>query len=169
MSVDVPDNITVNMGGSGTPLEAELSGGIGIGGTGTPLAVTVGGSSTPLGINITNIPKIQIGLDKVQVGLDKIQIGLDPLTLNLAIKEIPSVRAHFPANFSIGFTALGVKLFSIDLCGKGQLITEPYVPNFAERCGQRVLRPADNPSVVVGRLPSAADAVKVSADAEKAE
>lgn len=121
--------MTIKVGQSGKPFEAELSGGIG---------VDVGGKDTPLGLNITHIPKIQIGLDKIEV-------GIDPLTLNLAIKEIPSIRAHFPANFSIGFTALGVKLFSIDLCGKAQLINEPFVPNRAERCGKKILQQAPRP------------------------
>jgi len=55
--------------------------------------------------------------------------------LNLRIKEIPSVRAHIPANFRLGFSILGVELAALNLCGEAQVITEPYVPNPCERCG----------------------------------
>jgi hypothetical protein len=55
--------------------------------------------------------------------------------LNLRIKEIPSIRAHIPANFRLGFSILGVELAALNLCGEAQLITEPYVPNPCERCG----------------------------------
>ena len=55
--------------------------------------------------------------------------------LNLRIKEIPSVRAHVPANFRLGFSILGVELAALHLCGEAQVITEPYVPNPCERCG----------------------------------
>lgn len=55
--------------------------------------------------------------------------------LNLRIKEIPSVRAHVPANFTLGLTVLGVNLATLHLCGEAQVITEPYVPNPCERCG----------------------------------
>jgi len=55
--------------------------------------------------------------------------------VNLRIKEIPSVRAHIPANFSLGLSVLGVSLAALHLCGEAQVITEPYVPNPCERCG----------------------------------
>ncbi len=55
--------------------------------------------------------------------------------LNLRIKEIPSVRAHVPANFRLGFSILGFELAALNLCGEAQIITEPYVPNPCERCG----------------------------------
>jgi hypothetical protein len=55
--------------------------------------------------------------------------------LNLRIREIPSVRAHIPANFRLGFSILGVELAALHLCGEAQVITEPYVPNPCERCG----------------------------------
>ena len=55
--------------------------------------------------------------------------------LNLRIKEIPSIRAHIPANFRLGFSLLGVELAALNLCGEAQVITEPYVPNPCERCG----------------------------------
>jgi len=55
--------------------------------------------------------------------------------LNLRIREIPSIRAHVPANFRLGFSILGVELAALHLCGEAQVITEPYVANPCERCG----------------------------------
>jgi hypothetical protein len=55
--------------------------------------------------------------------------------LNLRIREIPSIRAHVPATFRLGFSILGVELAALNLCGEAQVITEPYVPNPCERCG----------------------------------
>jgi hypothetical protein len=55
--------------------------------------------------------------------------------VNVRIKEIPSIRAHVPANFRLGFSIFGVELAALHLCGEAQIITEPYVPNPCERCG----------------------------------
>lgn len=60
--------------------------------------------------------------------------------VNLRIKEIPSVRAHIPANFRLGLSLLGVELAALHLCGEAQVITEPYNPNPCERCGPTVSR-----------------------------
>ena len=38
----------------------------------------------------------------------------------------------FPANFKVGFNLFGSEFFSVNLCGQGQVITEPYVPNPCE-------------------------------------
>ncbi len=56
--------------------------------------------------------------------------------LNVRLKEIPSIRAHIPADFRLGLSVLGVELAALHLCGEAQIITEPYVPNPCERCGQ---------------------------------
>jgi hypothetical protein len=67
---------------------------------------------------------------------DTYTVGVSSLPdLNVRIREIPSVRAHVPANFRLGFTILGVELAALHLCGEAQIITEPYVPNPCERCG----------------------------------
>lgn len=112
--------------------------GLRIGAGGPPIAVA------PLTLGISDLPKIQVGLDKLQVGLDKvqvaldkIQIGVDPLDVSIRLKEIPSVRMHLPAHFEIGLRVAGRELLCLRLCGEAQVITEPYVPNPAERCGSR--------------------------------
>lgn len=67
--------------------------------------------------------------------------------LNLRIREIPSVRAHIPANFRLGFSVLGVELAALHLCGEAQVITEPFVPNPCERCGAPARIPANQQDV----------------------
>ena len=63
-------------------------------------------------------------------------VGVSTLPdVNVRIKEIPSVRAHIPANFRLGFSVFGIELAALHLCGEAQVITEPYVPNPCERCG----------------------------------
>jgi hypothetical protein len=79
--------------------------------------------------------------------------------LNLRIREIPSIRAHVPAHFRLGFSVLGVELAALELCGEAQVITEPYVPNPCERCGPQrptgaVATPGDSPVAAVLRLKS---------------
>jgi hypothetical protein len=87
----------------------------------------------PFHIAIDNIPKIQLGVDKVQLGLDPLEVK--PLSIALALKEMPSIRGHLPADFSIGLSVLGLELMCVRLCGEAQIITEPYTPNPCERCG----------------------------------
>jgi hypothetical protein len=71
-------------------------------------------------------------------------VGISSLPeVTLRIREIPSVRAHIPANFRLGFSILGVELAALHLCGEAQIITEPFVPNPCERCG-----PARQPSTI---------------------
>ena len=55
--------------------------------------------------------------------------------LNLRILEIPSIRAHLPANFRLGLSVFGVDVAALNLCGEAQVITEPYLPNPCEKCG----------------------------------
>jgi hypothetical protein len=77
-------------------------------------------------VDIKHIPKIDIGLDPITV---------NPVGLNISIKEIPSVRAHLPADFNLGLSILGLELLCLKLCGEAQIITEPYVANPCEHCG----------------------------------
>jgi hypothetical protein len=36
-----------------------------------------------------------------------------------------------------------MELMCVRLCGEAQMITEPYVPNPCERCGERIERAVD--------------------------
>lgn len=92
--------------------------------------VELAGIPSTYQLDITSLPKIQIGLDPITI---------NPLSLSLQITQIPSIRAHVPANFVAGFSLFGFQLASIQLCGEAQVITEPYVPNQCEPCGSAVL------------------------------
>jgi hypothetical protein len=96
--------------------------------------VDLSGIPSSYQLDITNLPKIQIGLDPITIN----PLTINPLTLSLKITEIPSVRAHVPANFVAGFSLFGFQLAAIQLCGEAQVITEPYVPNLCEPCGAAV-------------------------------
>lgn len=105
--------------------------------------VELAGIPSSYQLDITNLPKIQIGLDPITI---------NPLSLSLQITQIPSVRAHVPANFVAGFSLFGFQLASIQLCGEAQVITEPYVPNLCEPCGAAIFiappsPPPNNPVV----------------------
>lgn len=101
-------------------VDADLSGDVGVGLTfENALGVDI---PTSYSIDITNIPKISI--------------GIDPVDVNLAITEIPSIRAHIPASFALGFSILGYDVACLRLCGEAQVITEPYRPNPCEVCGR---------------------------------
>lgn len=86
----------------------------------------------PLSIGITKIPHVQIGLDPIEV--KPLTVNLGPIELNLAIKEIPSVRVHLPAHFGLGLSILGHEVLSARVAGEAQVITEPYEPNACEHC-----------------------------------
>ena len=98
--------------------------------------VDLTGIPTSYKVDINSLPKIQIGMDP---------ITLNPVDMSVRLKEIPSVRAHIPAVYTVGFSVLGLQLASIRLCGEAQVITEPYVPNPCEICGEAV--PIQNPPV----------------------
>jgi hypothetical protein len=102
----------------------------------TPVELT--GLPTSYGIDINHLPKIQIGLDPITIN----PITLNPLDLAVRVTEAPSIRAHVPANFTVGFSVLGLQLACIRLCGEAQVITEPYVPNPCEPCGAVARAPA---------------------------
>lgn len=133
------------------PFKTKVSGSLGSVGP-----VTVSGIPSTYHINVDNIAKIQLGIDPltinpVKLSLDPVKLSLDPIDFNLAIKEFPSIRTHLPANFSVGLSLLGIELFCMHLCGEAQVITEPYVANPCEQCGQATT--PDIPSVsVVSRV-----------------
>ena len=93
----------------------------------SPIDLT--GIPTGFKVDINSLPKMQIGIDP---------ITLNPVDVSVRLKEIPSVRAHIPAAFTVGFSVLGLQVASIRLCGEAQVITEPYVPNPCEHCAGTV-------------------------------
>lgn len=134
----------------GTDVEVDLDGSVDLGLNGA-LGLNLSGIPNAFDLALSQLPKVQLGLDKVQLGLDKIQLGLDKLQLKLdkvqvgidpvavaldvkpidfalRLKELPSMRVQFPANFKLGFSLFGAEFFAVSLRGQGEVITEPYVP-----------------------------------------
>ena len=93
---------------------------------------------TTYAISIADLPQVDIKLQPLDITLRPLDINVRPLDINLRpleikpidvslrLKEIPSIRAHFPLNYKLGFSLLGRELAGINLCGQGQFITEPY-------------------------------------------
>lgn len=50
------------------------------------------------------------------------------------IKDMMKVRMRIPNYSNICFKMFGIEMFSLCMSGEGQVITEPYIPNAAERC-----------------------------------
>jgi hypothetical protein len=110
MSVGIPNPMQVI-------LDADLGGRFTANLTGIPNHYT---------LSIDTLPKIPVGIDPLEI---------KPLDLALRIKEFPSVRAHFPADFKIGLSLFGIEFLTVRMCGKAQAITEPFRPNPCEVCG----------------------------------
>jgi hypothetical protein len=136
------------MGGVPQPFRSIISGSLGsvgpvtvAGSLGAVGPVTVAGIPDTYHINIEKIPKLTIGVDPLT-------LNLSPVTLSVGITEIPNIRGHLPADFSVGFSLLGLELACIRLCGEAQIITEPYRPNLCERCGRGGRQP-DIPAIEI--------------------
>jgi hypothetical protein len=121
------------------PFNTDISGSIGSVGP-----VTVAGIPSTFTIDIGMLPQIDLKLEPIT--LNKVTLDLEPVDLNLSIKSLPNIRAHIPANFSVGLSLLGMDLLCIRLCGEAQMITEPYVRNPCEICGE----PPEPPQKRVG-------------------
>ena len=139
---------------TGLSTSAALTTPIAVSSVGPVGPVTVNGIPSEFHINLDNIAKITLGLDPVHLAIDampKISLGIDPFDLNVRIKELPSIRAHLPADFSVGLSLLGLELLCVRLCGEAQVITEPYQPNPCEHCGRESRVPVPGPSDAPGR------------------
>jgi hypothetical protein len=88
-----------------------------------------------LDLDISGIPTsytLTAKLDPVSIALDLAPVEIKPIDFSLRVKEIPSVRVHLPLDYRLGLNVLGFELLCLRLCGQGQVITEPYVPNPCE-------------------------------------
>ena len=124
MGVDLSD-VNVDLGGS----------------LGSVGPVTVAGIPSSYTISVQSLPKVSLGIDPITI--NKVQLGVDPVELKMSVEKIPDIRAHLPADFHVGLSLLGMELMCVRLCGEAQMITEPYVPNPCERCGERIERAVD--------------------------
>ncbi|WP_055522408.1 hypothetical protein [Streptomyces graminilatus] len=134
MGVDIPQ-----------PLRTKVEGPIG--------PITIDGVPHDFNISVDRLPKLAVGIDPLSVGvteLPKISVGLDPIALEpvdvrLSITRVPDVRAHFPTDFTVRVSLLGLQLFAVRLTGEAQMITEPFRPNPAEQTEPPRERPVLRP------------------------
>jgi hypothetical protein len=115
------------------PFDSHVSGGISVVGP-----VSVAGIPDTFHINVDHLPD---PLPKVSIGLDPVTLEVRPVDIALRLEKIPDIRAHLPADFSVGLSVLGINLVGLRLCGEAQVITEPYVPNPCEHCGRAPRQP----------------------------
>jgi hypothetical protein len=101
------------------PFVSKISGPIG--------PVTVDGIPDRFHIEIEELPKILIGVDPVTLNPVEATVTLKPVDVTMRIDRLPDIRAHLPADFTVGMSLLGMELMAIHLCGEAQMITEPYV------------------------------------------
>ena len=90
----------------------------------------ISGIPTNYSFGITQLPKINVGIDPMRFAIEPLEIK--PLDMSFRLKEIPSVRVHFPVDYRVAVGFLGIELACVRLCGQSQVITEPYVPNPCE-------------------------------------
>jgi len=117
MGVDIPQ-----------PFHSVLDGPVTVSGIPQPFHAAID-NITDLHISIEKLPAIHLNIDTIP----KIQLGVDPVEIRLT--ELPSIRGHLPADFSVGLSIFGMELMNIRLCGEAQIITEPFNPNPCEVCG----------------------------------
>ncbi len=102
-------------------------------------------------IRVKELPKIEIGdvnyrlkeLPKIETGdfnfrvkeLPRIDVTADTRSaVNVALTEIPDVRAHLPSHYNVGFALFGIQIWNLSFCGESQVITEKYKPRRMETC-----------------------------------
>jgi hypothetical protein len=105
----------------------------------------ISGIPTNYTFGITQLPKINVGIDPMRFTIEPLEIK--PLDMSFRLKEIPSVRVHFPVDYRVAVGFLGIELACVRLCGQSQVITEPYVPNPCE-CDDAVPVHAVQPAAV---------------------
>lgn len=86
-----------------------------------PLSIDIGLDNVKMDANLGLKGEIDMGLDDVNIDM-----GLDDINmcLSFAIKELPSMRMHFPVDIDFGVKLLGIPIFNFGICGKAMVVTE---------------------------------------------
>lgn len=92
-----------------------------------------------------NVLKLTGDPDKPVSTDSKIEIMNLPRFTLQDIKDMMKQRVRIPNYSNMCFKMMGVELFSVCVSGEGQVITEPYVPNAAERCEDDCCQPDTRP------------------------
>jgi hypothetical protein len=134
-------------------IDSNLSGTVGSnisGSLGSVGPVTVAGIPNEYTFHIKDLPKLEIAPLDSTVRFEPVTLKIDPIETSISIKEVPSLRTHLPANYTLALSLFGVEIAAIQLCGEGQIITEPYRPNPCEVCGRVAATPV-TPDVSPGQ------------------
>jgi hypothetical protein len=110
------------------PFVSKISGPIG--------PVTVDGIPDRFHIEIEELPKLLIGVDPITLNPVESTVTLKPVDVTMRIDRLPDIRAHLPADFTVGMSVLGMEILALRLCGEAQMITEPYEPGPCEHVGE---------------------------------
>lgn len=117
-------------------VDSTIDGGLDTNFSGSFGAVHSGSLETKLSgsLDTNNVLKLK-GDPKEPVSTDsKVEIlNLPRFTLQ-DIKDMMKVRVRIPNYSNVCFKVFGIEMFSVCVSGEGQVITEPYIPNAAERC-----------------------------------
>jgi hypothetical protein len=120
-------------------LDTNLSGGFDANHSGSLETKLSGELKTDNVLKLTGDPKEPVSTDsKVEI------MNLPRFTLQ-DIKDMMKVRMRIPNYSNVCFKVLGMELFSVCMSGEGQVITEPYIPNAAERCEDDCCEPDTRP------------------------
>lgn len=122
----------------------------------SPISIDMGldNVNVEMDSNLNINGSMDMGLDNVNVnmGLDNINVdmGLDNVNMcmSFAIKELPSMKMHFPINLDFGIKVLGIPLLNFGICGKAMVVTEDnpkkvfYTPKHASFKASKASIPA---------------------------
>jgi hypothetical protein len=132
----IPSDYTVSIGGSGTTLQVDY--GLDDIHVKELPAFEVGVTSFPeitgnSNISVKELPDI-VSTVATTSKIAITEIPAITTNLNIAVTQIPEQRVHYPAHYQVGFSLLGIEVWSLSLCGEAQVINEKYVPRRTEVC-----------------------------------
>ncbi len=145
----IPQNYshTIIPDGGAFEIDSTLDGGFDAKLSGSFGAVHSGSLETKVSgrLETDSVLKLKGDKDEPVATDSKIEIVNLPRFTLQDIKDMMKVRVRIPNYSNVCFKVLGVELFSVCMSGEGQVITEPYIPNAAERCETGCCEPDTRP------------------------
>ncbi len=118
VDLDIFSSLPINISmGSQVDLKSEIDMGL----DNVKVEADVGLDDVNIDANVGLNGSLDLGLDDVNVDL-----GLDNINacLSFAVKELPSMRVHFPTDYEFGLKLFGLSVFNFHICGKSMIVTE---------------------------------------------
>ncbi len=132
------DDFTVDTNLEG-PVNSNLQGGFNANHSGSLQTIVSGKLDTENVLTLKGDANEPVATDsKIEI------VNLPRFTLQ-DIKDMMKVRVHIPNYSNLCFKVFGVEMFSMCMNGEAQVITEPYMPNAAERCETGCCEPDTRP------------------------